>query len=444
MVPHADGGFEPATGLDRADQWLDRIWLPSTDGGAFNPEVHICLERGTGVWAEDVDGAEYLDANAGLWHLSLGYAPTPALDAAAAAGEQLGGSSLLRRAHPWALELVATLSSHLQLPDPVLFFATSGSEAVDAALRIAFAYHDDPDRRVVAFISGGYHGVSLGPLSLSASSRYRNGSPQVLETVALPSVSEWHANTEDTTARVAHVFETHGHRIAAAIVECIQCVGGVEVVPNEYLGLVSRLAREAGCVLIDDEVSTGVFRTGTFIAVNSTPMSPHVVVLGKGLTAGVSALSVVAVEDRVAAAVRGRASTNRIPGSTLAGGPPACAAAVATLRILEAGAASRTETAAVLEAGLATMSELPHVEAVTGRGHARGVRLASHPAFHDAEFLKRATRLGRDHQLLLHPLSSGVIPVMPALNISHEEVGTLLERLRKVIVDLGRLTAPSP
>jgi adenosylmethionine-8-amino-7-oxononanoate aminotransferase len=420
----------------------DRLWLPSTDRGTFEPSVHVCLRAGEGVWAEADDGTRYFDANAGLWHLSLGYSPRPAVDAATSAGRRLGGTSLLRRAHTWAFALVDAITECLRGWEPVMFFATSGSEAVDTALRIAIAYHDDPDRRSVGFISGGYHGASLGPLALSVSDRYRNGSPQALDAIVFPSVEEWRVDPAAVLRRVNDVFGAQGPRMAAVIAEPIQCVGGMTVVPAEYLHALARGARDRDCLFIADEVSTGVHRTGPFLASQEVGCYPDLVVMGKGLTAGLSPLGVVAVDARIASKVRSGARTSRIPGFTQAATPGACAAAIATLEHLQTNAGARGQTADLLQRSLAPLADLSHVETVEGRGHAHGIRIVASLGLDDPGFITRATQAGLRHGLLLHPLSSGVVPVMPALTIGPDEVELLAQRLGDALMSLAQKAPP--
>jgi adenosylmethionine-8-amino-7-oxononanoate aminotransferase len=415
------------------------LWLPSTEGGTFDHLCHVVARRGRGVWLETEDGAHLLDANAGLWHLSLGYVPHEVVREATQALAELGGTSLLRRSHYWAEGLLADLAPRFTVFDAVLWFATSGSEAIDAAIRIAMAYTRDAARRALAYVPRAYHGVSLGPLALSAESRYRNGSPAVLEAIALPSVSDWRADQDATAAQMGGFFERHGSRIAAVLVECVQAVGGMVVVPDAYLRKVSEFAHQYGCLVIVDEITTGIFRTGPFLAMDATHCVPDMVVLGKGLTAGLTPMSVVAVNRVIADAVRSNPSTNRLPGSTQAGDPFACAAALATLKRLDSDefADVRARGCEALDNASASLVAMPIVEAWLGRGHLRGVKIEADVLGDRSAFVRQVAALGLRHGLLLHPLSSGVIPIVPALNISPTEVATLLERLKLVLISLG-------
>jgi adenosylmethionine-8-amino-7-oxononanoate aminotransferase len=416
-----------------------RLWLPSTARGKLD-SWHVVLQRGAGVWAEAVDGERFLDANAGLWHLSLGYSPPPVVEAAAAALAALGGTSLLRRSHRWAQELVEILGQRFPW-DAAFFFATSGSEAVDAALRIAFAYGIHEGRHSIAYLEGGYHGVSLAPLALNTSSRYRNGAPQAIEGVVLPSPTAWNGDPRSALEQIEAAFAEHGAGLAAVIAEPLQAVGGMREVPAEYLAHLTRLARRAGCLVVADEVSAGVFRSGpSFLASTESRLKPDLVVLAKGLTGGVTAMSVVGVRADISDRIRGDATTSRLPGSTQAGDPVGCAAAIAAIEELERpeAAAQRQRTSAELDRALTDLLGPSGVEAIAGRGHLRGAQIESYAIGDSSTFVERATRAGLNEHLLIHPLSNGVIPVVPALNVSSDEIREIALRLRRVVDRLVR------
>lgn len=410
----------------------ERVWAPSVDHGVYEPELHVTLRSGQGVWAETTAGQRLLDANAGLWHLSLGYAATDVVNAATESLRRLGGTALLRRLHVEVDPLIELLVQQLAPMDAVFFFATSGSEAVDAALRIAVADGSTRDRIEVAYLSGAYHGVSLGPLGLNSSSRYRSGAPPALPGVELPSPAEWALAPDDCAARVEAAFRAHGARLAAVIFEPVQCVAGIVEVPREYQRLLARMAEEHGCLLIVDEVSTGVFRTGKFLA---SAVSPDLVILAKGLTGGLSPMSVVAVARHVADRVRSSAPAHRLPGSTQAGDPIGCACATAVLQHCATPAFTklRSCTAEALQQELQALAHEPAVDEVRGTGHLWGIRVRRDLAESAASFIRRFSKLGLAAGLLLHPLSAGVIPVVPALNITEVEVRELGSRLRAVL-----------
>lgn len=412
----------------------ERIWAPSVDGGVYDPEIHVTLNSGQGVWATTTDGRRLMDANAGLWHLSMGYAPPQIVEVAAEAMRRLGGTSLLRRRHSDTDALVTELDRLLSPMDAVFFFGTSGSEAVDAALRIALAHGVREDRATFGYLTGAYHGASWAPLALNNSTRYRSGVAG-LKTMELPSPARWSVDPSGCALEVESAFDRHGSTLAAVIVEPVQCVGGIIDVPADYLRLISRLAAECGALVIVDEVSTGVFRSGSFLA---SPVLADMVILAKGLTGGLSPMSVVAVDRQLADRVRSSSSPQRVPGSTQSGDPVGCVCAAATLRELASPASvdSRDSTATAISSYLHLLANEDAVETITGDGHLWGIRIRSDVVKSGPEFIRQVTTLGLAADLLLHPLSVGVIPVMPALTISPTEVADLASRLTSVLAQL--------
>ncbi|MFD6613398.1 aminotransferase class III-fold pyridoxal phosphate-dependent enzyme [Micromonospora chalcea] len=417
----------------------ERVWAPSVDGGRYESDLHVTLRDGRGLWATTSEGRCLLDANSGLWHLSLGYAPTEVTDAAASTLRRLGGTSLLRRLHTGVDPLVELLTRLLAPMDPVFFFATSGSEAVDAALRIAAADGGLRRRTTIAYLTGAYHGASLGPLALNDSPRYHSGAPSALPTVQLPSPTEWSDNPAASASQVRHVFAERGDELSAIVVEPIQCVGGMVAVPPDYLRLLAELGTAHDCLLIADEVSTGVFRTGEFVASAAAGFPAHVVVLAKGLTGGLSPMAVVAVERHIADRIRSSVPMHRLPGSTQAGDPVGCACAVAVLQrcLTSELTQHRAQVAMALRRELTALSDHPAVERVCGSGHLWGVRVRHDLIGSGPSFIRRVTALGLDAELLLHPLSVGVIPVVPALTVTASQVTEMIERLETVLARLA-------
>src|SRR2546425_1262652 len=116
------------------------VWLPSTEGGGLAADA-LAVTEASGVWIKTEQYGLLLDANSGLWHVSLGYGDNAAVRAATDAMNRIGGSSLFRRTHPYAEQLADRLCASCHSHNSLVYFATSGSEAIDAAIRMAFAYH---------------------------------------------------------------------------------------------------------------------------------------------------------------------------------------------------------------------------------------------------------------------------------------------------------------
>lgn len=429
-IPNMRSG---GTTMTRRDSHL---WLPSTSrGGLFSEPVEIM--GGQGVWARTRNHGTLLDANSGLWHLSLGYGPSPAVDAAKEALTNLGGSSLFRKTHPYAEELASDLAASSCEGDSLVYYATSGSEAVDTAIRFAIAYRAGIDSHRVAYINGSYHGVSLGPISLMGLDGYRNGCPAFLPAVELPHPSDFKDDPERATDAVRQVFSRNP--LSAVVAEPVLGSGGIVPLPHEYLTLLADLCATSGTVLILDEITTGTWRCdGMTLPLNQ---DEHVIrVLGKGLTGGVSALSALLVPPRIWTRILDNPVTWRVPGTTHSGNPAACAAAIATLRYLrdETSRKTRSEATAILDSELASIAAHHPCLTISGMGHMRGItfppEITQAITQQHGSFAEAVTAVALGHGLLVHPLSTGTIPVMPALTITSSETAELCRRLRPALL----------
>jgi adenosylmethionine-8-amino-7-oxononanoate aminotransferase len=355
-------------------------------------------------------------------------------DAVGAAARQLGGTSLFRRSHIFAERLLELLEPEVPVSSPAFFFATSGSEASDTAMRIALAFWHGTGRSVFAYVPGSYHGVSLGPSALMGLEGYDNGYRSPVASLALPSYGEWVTDPGASKRSLERSLEAVGGELAAVFIEVIQGSGGVTEMPSGYAEALSAGLEACGALLVVDEVATGVFRTGTFLGLRQFPgLRADMVLLGKGLTAGMAALSVVAVDERVHDAVVADPSTHRVAGTTHAGNPLACAAAVATMMAFGDPENERLRLSGEKALGglVRELADISGVETVTGRGHMWGLHFA--PRLRPSVFVDTVTRAGLAEGLLLHPLSVGVLPIMPALTIGAAEVTELGERLVRVV-----------
>jgi adenosylmethionine-8-amino-7-oxononanoate aminotransferase len=274
---------------------------------------------------------------------------------------------------------------------------------------------------------------------------YLNGLTSVVPTVTLPSFESWLNDPSAGERLLRRQIKESSAQLAAVFVEVIQGSGGVQPMPEGYASCLAECTREYGILLVVDEITTGVYRAGgEFLGHSEYPaLSPDIVLLGKGLTAGMTALSVASVSERVWERVLGNPLTERLAGTTHSGNPIACAAALATLA--ELGTADtqkqRKEGADRLAAVMPSLESLQAVDIVTGKGHLWGISL-THEARAMTErrcggsFIDGITRLGLNEGVLIHPLAVGVIPILPALTITESEIVELHRRLSSLLDQL--------
>jgi acetylornithine/N-succinyldiaminopimelate aminotransferase len=277
----------------------------------------LVIDRGEGVRLWDTSGKQYIDLYAGIAVSILGHGH-PAL--ARTLAEQ--AKKLLHLSNYFYNEPNVRLAEKLCALTGMdrAFFCNSGTEANEAVLKLARRYFFDrgqPDRyRVIAF-DNSFHGRTLGALAATGQPKYRDGFG--------PLVGVTHVPYGDIEA----VRRAMGEDVAAILVEPVQGEGGVTPAPAGFLAALRALADETGCLLLADEVQTGVGRTGRFLAFQLAGVEPDAVALAKALGGGVPIGAMVCKEKLAHALPPGS------HGSTYGGNPLASAAALTVLETVE-------------------------------------------------------------------------------------------------------------
>jgi 4-aminobutyrate aminotransferase len=335
----------------------------------------LVVQRGRGCVVEDVDGNRFLDFNAGIAVVAAGHAH-PAVNAAihAQVDDVLHYCSSDFYLPAYA-DVCSRLAASAPLPDARVFLSNSGTEAVEAALKLARHHTGRPN--VIAFL-GAFHGRSLGSLSLTASkSRQRAGFGIVTPGSYHAPFADPYGGPGPTGAEyiedVLFAKLTAPADVAAVFVEPIQGEGGYVVPPPGWLADLRALCDEHDILLVADEIQTGVGRTGRMWAVEHDGISPDIMCIGKGLASGLPLAGIVARAGVMDWEPGGH-------GSTFGGNPVACAAAFATLDLVEhelaANAAAIGEH--LLDALAGLQAHQPLIEQVRGRGLMIGIDLPDH------------------------------------------------------------------
>ena len=287
-------------------------------------KMPMALVRGEGRYVYDADGAAYLDFYGGHCVCILGHCPPTVVRAVQRqAGKLMFYSNV---AHSPIRAAAAQAVVNLA-PDALgnVFFANSGSEANETALKLARTY---TGRSEVVALSGGFHGRTLGALATTHKPAYRQPYLDVLP--------QTHFAPHGDLTAVAELLASGD--VAAVIVEAIQSIAGMRMAPVDYLRQLRDLCTTHGTVLILDEVQTGVGRTGTFSISEHYGVTPDLITMAKSLGAGVP-VSAVLVHDDIAATVE-----SGDQGSTFGGGMLAMAAVKATVdQIVDDGLMARAE-----------------------------------------------------------------------------------------------------
>jgi acetylornithine/LysW-gamma-L-lysine aminotransferase len=376
-------------------------------GGTTARRGDLVFVRGEGCWIFDSSGRRYLDLGSAQGVAMLGHCHPRVTEA------------ISRQAHTLALcpnylyndvraefaqAVIDVMPAHL----PHAFLANSGAEAVDGALKFARLATRRP-----AFVSTtkGFHGRTVGALSVTWEPKYREGFQPLLETT--------HVAYNNAAALDAAV----GDQTAAVILEVVQGESGVNVGTVEFLQAAERLCRDRGALLIVDEIQTGFGRTGRWFAFEHANLEPDIVCLAKGLGGGFPMGAFVYTK-----AIREVLSTGA-HGSTFGGSPLACAAGLAAIQtyrdedLIERSARLGAEMLAALQHALAGA---PMVRDVRGLGLMLAVELRTKVA----PLLKS---LMLDHSVIALPAGPTVLRLLPPLIISEEEVDTGVHAIAKAI-----------
>ena len=428
---------------------LDAQWMPFTANRAFKRAPRL-LASAKGMYYTSSDGRRILDGAAGLWCVNAGHCREQIVEAIAKQAGEMDFAPPFQMGHPLAFELADRLVA--MLPDGLerVFFANSGSEAVDTALKMSLAYHrarGEPQRSTFIGRERGYHGVGFGGISVGGIETNRKAfSEQLLPHVHhLPHTHSLEHNAfsrgqpawgvQLADALEAFVAERGAATIAAVIVEPVAGSTGVLVPPMGYLEKLRVICDRHGILLIFDEVITGFGRLGASFAAERFGVTPDLMTVAKGLTNGAVPMGAVFarrdIYDTVCDATK--AGVEFFHGYTYSGHPLACAAALATLDLYEseglfARAASLEER---WEHAVHGLRGTRHVIDVRNIGLVAGIELAPRtgaPGARGYETFVQCFERG-----LLVRVTGDTIALSPPLIIDAGQISEMLSILGEVI-----------
>jgi 4-aminobutyrate aminotransferase len=439
-VPHEETESMTALHLDeprivtdlpgpRASAWLQRdarVMSPS-----YTRAYPLVVRRGQGAMIEDLDGNRFLDFTAGIAVTAAGHCHPRVVKAIRAQSARLIHMSGTDFYYTPQVRLAERLARVAPGPDPKrVFFTNSGAEAIEAALKLARRHTGR--LRAMAFL-GAFHGRTYGAMSLS-------GSKNMQRRGFAPLVPEIHHARYGDLASVRSLLGSvcPPDELAAIFVEPIQGEGGYLVPPDDFLPGLRRLCDEHGVLLVLDEVQSGIGRTGRMFASEHWGVAGDIVCLAKGIANGLPLGAIVARAD-----VMDWPSGSH--ASTFGGNPVACAAALATLRLVQKRyRANAEQRGRELKQGLTDLAARhPCVKEVRGLGLMIGVEIqeggAPSPALRD-RLVERAFRLG----LLLLPCGSSTVRFCPPLCLTARQVQIGLDLFAAALSDREGEALTSP
>ncbi len=433
------------------EQWdRDHVWHPFTPVPAEGGESLPIIERAEGPYLIDVDGNRYLDGVSSLWCNVHGHR-VPALDDAIRGQlDRVAHSTLLGLANVPSILLAKRLAEAAPPGLTRVFYSDDGATAVEVALKMAFQFfrqRPDPRPRKTRFLAltGAYHGDTLGDVSVGDIGRFHHlFAPLLFPTHRAPSPYCYRCPLGlarsscriDCVQKLEALVREHADELAAVVIEpLVQGAAGMITAPDGYLRRVREVTQAHDVLLIADEVAVGFGRTGTLFACAQEDVVPDFLCVAKGITGGYLPLAATLTTDEVFDAFRGAPHEGRtfFHGHTYTGNPLGCAAALASLDLLQTGVLEAVPAKAErLGRHLRRMAALDHVGDVRQRGLMAGVELvrdkATKEPFPSSRRVGAAVcRLARERGVFLRPLGDTVV-LMPPLALEDR----LLDRLADV------------
>ena len=404
---------------------------------SYTRDYPLVIARGEGAYVEDVDGNVFLDCTAGIAVTATGHSHPDVVRAITEQAQRFLHMSGTDFYYELQVQLGEVLSEIAPMPGPHrTFFGNSGTEANEAAIKLA-KYHTKR-HNVIAFL-GSFHGRSMGSLSMTASklTQRRGFGPFVPGTYHAPYANCYRCpvglRPESCAAECLRFVEEQllvhlvgPDEVAAIMVEPIHGEGGYVVPPDVFLQRLRAITQRHGMLLVVDEVQSGMGRTGRMFAIEHSGVQPDVVTMAKGIASGMP----LGVATAPASIMSWPPGTH---ASTFGGNPVACAASLATLRLLRDSLAKNAEVvgAHMLAGARALMEKHRIIGDVRGRGLMIGLELVR-----DRETKERATterdavvREAFRRGLLLLGAGPNAIRISPPLVLTRAQADTALEIL---------------
>ena len=436
---------------------IETLVHPYTQLAALRESGPLILERGKGVFVYDTEGRGYIEGMAGLWCTALGYGNEELVEAAAAQMRKLPFAHLFTgKSHDPAIELAERLKELFPIPASKVFFCSSGSEANDTQIKLAWYMNNAlgrPRKKKIISRLKAYHGVTVAAASLTGlAANHRD--------FDLPIAGILHAScphhyrfaqegeSEDDFARRlageldALILREDPQTVAAFIAEPVMGAGGVIVPPKIYFREISKVCRKYDVYMISDEVICGFGRLGTMFGCSALGFDPDSITVAKALTSAYVPLAAVSVPQAMYEAMLDESRKIGVfgHGFTYSGHPVAAAVA---LKALDIYARERIADAVArkvprFQARLAALGEHPLVGEARGLGLVGGIELVADKRSKRSFDPKAAVApavvgFAQEEGLIVRFLAGDIVSICPPLIITPQEIDELFDRLGRAL-----------
>jgi len=435
-------------------------------GSVFYRNLHYSfplVTHGRGMYLFDENGKRYLDASGGAAVVNIGHGVRELGEALGSQAEKVGYLNGMQFSHPPVESLSKKISDFLPFAEGRVHFLSSGSEAIEASIKLARQYWAErgyTNKYRVISRKPSYHGNTLAALSLSAREHYKKiFEPMLMESCMIPAPYCYrcfcHAEYPSCEIKCAYELEKAVLKIGEEYVSAFltEVIGGAStgasVPPPEYFPIIRKICDDHGILLIADEVMTGVGRTGKWLACHHYDFKPDIIVLGKGLTSGYFPLSALAAKKTIVDSIYDR-DKSFLHHQTFSHHPVGCAAGLATLKYIESKnlLENGSRAGSLLMEELSSLIDHPHVGDIRGKGLMIGVEFVQEkkkikPFPRKRRYAENFFSTGINRGIVLWPNvghadgeNGDLILLAPPLIINQDEISLIVNILKEILEDI--------
>lgn len=407
------------------------VWPPYTPSLRHEGEDPLVVASAEGPYLFDVDGRRYVDASSSWWSQTLGHRHPRLVRALVDQASRLTHVAAGGATHAPVAELAAELAAIAPPGLTRTHFSDDGSTAVEVAIKIAAQYwrqNGRPRRHVFVALGHAYHGDTLGAASLAAIEEFAGIFAPLLFEVWRPPAPDETSGWDPVLSRLEAMLKERADEIAGVFVEpLIQGASGMRMHPASVLAELRRMTQAIDTFLIADEVFTGYGRTGRMWAVDHAGITPDLLCMGKGFTAGILPMGATMATARLYDGFRGGNDRALLHGHTFCGHPLGAAVAREVLAIYrdEAVLEGVNLRAPRIAAAFERMAAIPGVLRTRSLGIVGAADLGE-PGYGGSGLGWAVSRAARERGIHLRPLGDTVYTV-PPLNVPLEVLDALLE-----------------
>ncbi len=422
---------------------------------AYREENAPIVVEARGFHLVDSNGRQYLDGHSSVWCNIHGHRVAAIDSAIRTQLDRVAHTTLLGLSNESSIELAAELVQRTPSGLNKVFYSDCGAAGVEVALKVAFQFYHQRSKNPQArnkfvYFDGAYHGDTIGTMSIGSISRFKSLYTPLLfpavwtgAAIAFPGQPDKEREQLEIWSRqLERLLEMHQGTIAGVVIEpLVQAAAGIQVHASGFLHRVRQMTKASDTLLIADEIAVGFGRTGTLFACEQESVSPDILILSKGLTGGYLPLAATLVTDEVYEAFLGAPWEGRTfyHGHTYTGNPLACAAALASLRLIDQNNIldNVRQIEAVLRRELEPLKAERSVHQIRQKGIMVGIELADEgkPFAPECRIGHRVTLACRERGVILRNIADTIV-LMPAPAMPEELVVDLCRMVRESIIDV--------